>query len=120
MENIYSTPELSPKGVDPLPGWIVGTAGAVRSALPDIRPAAPAKSQTDTYGYLMGTVSSNGTIQFDFEEIREADVPKYVRERYPAKSIAWCFEHNSQNKEPKGPDLTLNCKSARVPTCGHP
>jgi hypothetical protein len=98
MENIFSTPELAPKGVDPLPGWIIGTAGAERRALPDVRPAAPAKSQTDTYGYLLGTVSSDGRIQFDYEEIHEADVPKYVWGRYPAKSILWCFEKNSRNK----------------------
>jgi len=120
MENIFSTPELASKGVDPLPGWIIGTAGAERRALPDVRPAAPAKSQTDTYGYLLGTVSPDGKIQFSYEEVHEADVPQYVWGRYPAKSILWCFEKNSRNKEPKAPDLTLNCNSPRVQTCGHP
>ena len=120
MENIYSTPELAPKGVDPLPGWIVGTAGAVRYALPDPRPAAPAKSQTDTYGYLLGTVLPGGKVQFSYQEISLADVPQYVRERYSANAVLWCFEHNSQNREPTAPDLTTKCLSPRVPTCGHP
>ncbi len=118
MENIYSTPKLTPKGADPLPGWIVGTAGAVRYALPDVRPAAPAKSQTDIYGYLLGTVSAGGTIQFSYEEIHAPDVPQYVWERYPAKAVLWCFQHNSQNKEPKAPDMTPRCEAPRVPACG--
>lgn len=109
MENIFSTPELAAKGVDPLPGWIVGTGGAERRALPDIRPAAPSKSQTDTYGYLLGTVSSDGRIEFSYKEVLEADVPQYVWERYPAKSIVWCFEHNSRNKQLNTADQTLNC-----------
>jgi hypothetical protein len=120
MENIFSTPELAAKGAEPLPGWIIGTAGAERRALPNVRPAAPAKSQTDTYGYLLATVSSDGKIQFNYEEIHNADVPQYVWDRYTAKSISWCFDHNSQNREPNAPDVTLNCRSPRVPTCGHP
>ena len=120
MENVYSTPELAPKGVAPLPGWIVGTAGAQRGVLPDVRPEAPARSQTDTYGYLLGTVAAEGKIQFEYQEIHEVDVPQYVWGRYPAKSILWCFEHNSQNKESNAPDLTLTCKTARVTTCGNP
>ncbi len=120
MENVYSTPELTPKGVDPLPGWIVGTAGAARNVLPEIKPALPAKSLTDTYGYLLGTVSPDGKIQFSYEEIHESDVPQYVWDRYPAKSALWCFEHNSQNKERDAPNLTLTCQSPRMPACGHP
>ena len=119
MENIYSTAELAAKGGDPLPGWIVGTAGAVRYPLPNPKPADPAKSQTDTYGYLLGAVSSNGKIQFSYHEISQADVPQYVWARYPTNAVLWCFEHNSQNKE-NGPDLTTTCPGQRVATCGHP
>jgi hypothetical protein len=120
MENIYSTPELTAKGADPLPGWIVGAAGAVRYALPDQRPASPAKSQTDTYGYLLGTVSPDGKIQFSYQEISQLDVPQYVWGRYTASAILWCFEHNSLNREPNAPELTMRCPSQQVPTCGHP
>jgi hypothetical protein len=120
MENIFSTPQLTANGTEPLSGWIVGTAGAVRYRLPDPRPAAPATSQTDTYGYLLGTVSAEGTIRFSYQEIRPPDVPQYVWGRYPAKAVLWCFQHNSQNqnKEPKAPDLTPLCNTPRVPTCG--
>lgn len=119
MENIYSTLELSSKEGGPLPGWIVGTAGAERYPLPSPKPADPAKSKTDTYGYLLGTVSPAGKIQFSYQEISQADVPQFVWARYPANAVLWCFEHNSRSKE-KEPDLTTTCPSQRVPTCGHP
>lgn len=109
MENIFDTPELTKNGAKPLPGWIVGTAGAVRYALPA---NAPAPAKTDIYGYLLGTVAPDGTIQFSYNEVHESDVPQYAWQRYPAKQIFWCFWHNSQNKEPKAPDLTPRCAGA--------
>jgi hypothetical protein len=106
MENIFDTPKLTANDSQPLPGWIVGTAGAVRYALPaESRPTAI----TDVYGYLMGTVAANGTIAFSFHELHESDVPQNVRERYTNAMIPWCFAHNSQNKEPKAPDITPRC-----------
>ena len=106
MENIFATAELTANGAQPLPGWIVGTAGAVRYKLPD---NAPPGSKTDVYGYLLGTVSTDGTMQFSFEEISASDVPQFIWQRYPGKAVLWCFEHNSQNKEPKAPDQTPRC-----------
>jgi hypothetical protein len=114
MENIYETPQLTPDGVKPLPGWIVGTGGAVRYALPK---GAPATAKTDVYGYLLATVSADGAIEFSYQEIHESDVPLQVRQRYSAKTVLWCFEHNSQNKEPNAPDLTPRCIGAQ--TSGH-
>jgi len=108
MENIFASPQLTQNGAKPLPGWIVGTAGAVRLVLPK---DAPPTSKTDVYGYLLGTVSAAGTIQFSYEEIYKSDVPQYVWQRYPAKAVLWCFEHNSQNKDPNGPDLTQRCQA---------
>jgi len=89
-----------------LSGWIIGTAGAVRYALPK---DPPSTAKTDVYGYLVGTVSADGSVQFTFQEVHSSDVPQYVWQRYPASSVRWCFEHNSQNKEPNAPDLTLRC-----------
>lgn len=94
MDNIFETPALTANKTKPLPGWIVGTGGAERRALPK---GAPATAKADAYGYLLGTVSADGTIQFAFQEIKEADVPQQVWQRYPAKAVLWCFEHNSQN-----------------------
>ena len=106
MENIFDTSKLKESGAKPLSGWIVGTGGAVRYKLPDPHPAT---AQTDVYGYLLGTVSANGTIDFSFEDAQESDIPPGVQQRYPATSIPWCFQHNSQNKDPKAPDLTASC-----------
>ena len=113
MENIFDTPKLKENGVKPLPGWIVGTAGAVRPPLP---PGAPPTSQTDVYGYLLATVSSDGTIQFTFEEVRESDVPPYVQERYAPTAVPWCFAHNSTNREPTAVDITPRCTPAKATT----
>jgi hypothetical protein len=120
MENIFSTPALTANGAHPLSGWIVGTAGAVRYKLPPVLPAKPAISQTDIYGYLLGTVDAEGKIQFSYEQIHEPDVPQNVWERYPAKSVLWCFDHNSQNREQKPDDPKMLCQSPRVATCGRP
>lgn len=110
MENIFDTPQLTTNNTKPLPGWIVGTAGAVRYALPtESRPTA----MTDVYGYLMGTVDTNGTITFSFHEVHEADVPQNVRQRYTNAMVPWCFAHNSQNREPKAPDIAPRCPVAQ-------
>jgi hypothetical protein len=106
MESIFDTLPLTQNGAKPLAGWIVGTAGAVRYALP---PDAPATAKTDVYGYLVGTVASDGTIRFSYEQIHESDVPRDVRQRYPETLVPWCFAHNSQNKEPNAPDITPRC-----------
>ena len=106
MENIYDTPKLKENGAKPLPGWIVGAAGAVRYPLPN---GAPPSAKTDVYGYLLGTVSRDGKIEFSFEEVQESDVPQNVRRRYPATLVPWCFAHNSQSKDSDAPDTTPRC-----------
>ena len=51
-----------------LPGWIVGTAGAVRYPLPaNIKDARAA--QTNVYGYLLATVAAFGRDSLRFREI---------------------------------------------------
>ena len=93
---------------DRLPGWIVGTAGAVRYSLPDgIKPSPSARE--DTYGYLLATVKQNGEIDFDFKEIKESDIPSEVRQRYPAAFTSWCFAHNSQHIDPVVQETTNRC-----------
>ena len=106
MEDIYNTPALTRGGAKPLLGWIVGTAGAVRYKLPD---NPPPTAKTDVYGYLLGTVSSQGEVQFSYHEVCDGDVPQYVKQRYPGSEVQWCFEHNSQNKDPNAKDRTLRC-----------
>jgi hypothetical protein len=90
-----------------LPGWIVGTAGAVRYPLPSgIDPGPGAKK--DVYGYLVGTVK-NGEITFKFQEVKEPDIPSDVRKRYPSGFPQWCFGHNSQNADPLSQETTNRC-----------
>jgi hypothetical protein len=115
MENIFDTPALKANGAKPLLGWIVGTAGAVRYKLPD---GAPPTAKKDVYGYLLATVAADRTIQFSFEEVHESDVPQYVRQRYPATLVPWCFAHNSQNIDRGAPDTTPRC-TVPQPTPSH-
>jgi len=98
-----------------LPGWIVGTAGAIRYQLPT---NPPANATTDVYGYLLGTVGRDGKIGFEFEQVNEADVPDYVRQRYPPWLVPWCFAHNSQNVDPDAEETTHRC-APTAPQAGH-
>jgi hypothetical protein len=78
-----------------LPGWIVGTAGAVRYKLPpDSRKARAA--MTDVYGFLLATVHDNGSIRFDFQRLSESEVPADITSRYTPEFVHWCFAENSE------------------------
>jgi len=78
-----------------LPGWIIGTAGAVRYALPDGAQDARA-AETNVYGYLLATVAADATVGFELRRVTEADVPPSVRERFTPELVHWCFEKNSE------------------------
>jgi hypothetical protein len=80
-----------------LPGWIVGTAGAVRYVLPPEAGAAT-EALTNVYGFLGGTVASNGQIRFAFHPLDEANVPPEISARYTPEFVHWCFAENSQAK----------------------
>jgi hypothetical protein len=75
----------------------VGTAGAVRYALPpgssDARIAV-----TNVYGALLGTVQPDGEINFEFQKLEEKDVPEPVVTRYGREFVHWCFAENTQAK----------------------
>jgi hypothetical protein len=77
-----------------LPGWIVGSAGAVRYALPPGKADAIA-AETNVYGYLLGSVKPDGQIDFTYEKINESDVPAYVVDKYKQNFVHWCFAENS-------------------------
>jgi hypothetical protein len=78
-----------------LPGWIVGTAGAVRYALP-AEHANAHEAETDVYGFLLGTVQSSGEINFAYKRLSETDVPALVAQRFTPQFVHWCFVENSQ------------------------
>jgi hypothetical protein len=94
MPNIFATPYISSHGGE-LPGWIIGSAGAVRYSLPK---GADPRALTNVYGYLMATVQSNGMIDFEFRKLNESDVPAAVVNRYTQPFVHWCWTDNSQAK----------------------
>lgn len=97
MSGIFDTPYWREHG-GVLPGWIIGTTGAVRYALPPGAVQATEK-KTNTYGYLLATASPNGSIRFDFQEIKEADIPAAVIPRYTQEFVHECFVGNIRKEE---------------------
>jgi hypothetical protein len=98
MDGVYNTDYWRNHG-GVLPGWIVGTAGAVRYPLPaDAAQARAAK--TNVYGFLLATVNpgrgNDGGIRFDFVELQESDVPPTVVNRFTPEFVHWCFTQNRE------------------------
>jgi hypothetical protein len=98
MDNIYA--DACHPGENALPGWIVGTAGAVRYRLP----ADQGKStihRTDVYGYLLATVAEDSRIQFEFRPLNQSDVPQDTVNEFGKDQVTSCFDKN-QNMSPIG------------------
>jgi hypothetical protein len=94
MDGIFNTEYWKTHG-GVLPGWIVGTAGAVRYKLPPEKKDARA-AETDVYGYMVATVQPSGEIRFEFKKLDEAALKAAVGNRYQADFIHWCYAENSQ------------------------
>ena len=99
MNDIYNT---ACHKDDVLPGWIMGSAGAVRYRLP-LNLDASKLARTDVYAYLLATVAADGTITFQFKDIHEPDVPASVVNEFTREQVNWCFEQNKSNYTPAGP-----------------
>jgi hypothetical protein len=99
-DSCHTTPETL------LPGWIVGTAGAVRYRLPT-NLAGAKQAKTDIYGYLLGTVQASGEIRFRFREVTSDKIPQQVVERY-GKQVQACFEENKSTYTP----ASANCSAS--------
>src|SRR5262249_40063584 len=98
MDGVFNTEYWRTHG-GVLPGWIDGTAGAMRYSLPPLaRDAKVAK--TNVYGYLLATVnpdgSAPGTIRFDFKQIEEDQIPAETVKRFTAPFVHECFAGNRQ------------------------
>ena len=106
MNNLYETPywknsSAGDRGV--LPGWIVGTAGATRYALPANLPSG-IFAKTAVYGYLIGDVAADGKASFKFQEVTRGDVPAAVVEKFGAQVVDDCFAKNQDlSPAPAGP-----------------
>jgi Calcineurin-like phosphoesterase len=93
MDGIFNTRYWREHG-GVLPGWIIGTAGAVRYALPPEKVDAKAAA-TNVYGFLLGTIQPSGEINFTFQQLNESDVPATVVDTYKPEFVHWCFAENS-------------------------
>jgi Calcineurin-like phosphoesterase len=94
MDGVYNTDYWRHNG-GVLPGWIVGTAGAVRYPLPSNAGDAKA-AKTNIYGYLLGTVNRDRTIDFRFQQIEETSVPPQIVSRFGRNLVHDCFAANRQ------------------------
>lgn len=90
-----------------LPGWIVGTAGAVRYRLP-ANVAGAKQARTDVYGYLLATVKASGEIDFAFKEVQPGNLPPQVTQRYGSKQVQACFEENKSSNAPTAPNCATS------------
>lgn len=94
MSDIYDTDYWRANG-GVLPGWIVGTAGAVRYALP--ADAGRAKeARQGIYGYLTGTVHADGTVAFVFHQITQNDLLKAAGKSYTPDFVDYCYNRNTE------------------------
>jgi len=98
-DSCHPTPETL------LPGWIVGTAGAVRYRLP-ANLAGAKQAKTDIYGYLLASVQPSGEIRFRFREVTSDKISQQVVERY-GKQVQACFEENKSTYIP----TSANCSA---------
>ena len=94
MDDVFNTPYWKDKV---LPGWIVGTAGAVRNRLPR-GVLTGSMARTDVYGYLLATVMSDGTIKFEFKGLGLNDLKVANEGKAPESLLGWCY---SENKNPQ-------------------
>ncbi|HKD15835.1 MAG TPA: hypothetical protein VKE71_14975 [Candidatus Angelobacter sp.] len=92
MQGIFASDYLKEHG-GVLPGWIVGTAGAVRYPLPPLANKAEA-AKTNLYGYLLGTVAADGSIRFEFRQVKEQDIPASVAAQYTPEGLHYCLAEN--------------------------
>jgi hypothetical protein len=92
MQDVYDTADWKGRV---LPGWIIGTAGAVRYRLPP--EAGPnQEAMTDVYGYLTGTAMSDGSISFAFQKLSVDDLLRANQGGPPESLVRWCFDENKQ------------------------
>ena len=92
MDGIFNTEHLRHNDAV-LPGVIVGTAGAYRYPLPPNASDAKA-AKTNVYGYILASVKPDHTIDFQFHELAETDIPSAVVTRFSQNFVHQCFVGN--------------------------
>ena len=99
MSDVYKT--SCHRQDEVLPGWIVGTAGAIRYRLPRDH-ATAAVAETDVYGYLLGTVTPEGHVSFVFNQIKMDDISEEIRARFGTDLVNRCFVEKKSDYVPEG------------------
>jgi hypothetical protein len=94
--NIFNSPFWKQHSNHVVPGTIIGSAGAHRYKLPQFVDKA---SRTNIYGYLQGTVRTDGSIEFVLHELSESDLVASKWPNAPLDAIHECFIHNSDAGE---------------------
>lgn len=89
--DIYDTAFWKQHSSRVLPGLIIGSAGAHRYALPK---TAKKGARTMIYGFVQGTVHSDGTIDFALKELSEQELMNAKWPDAPADAIHECYIHN--------------------------
>jgi hypothetical protein len=97
MKGIFNTPAWLNRAA-PLPGWIIGTAGAIRYPLPPNAGDA-LEAKTAVYGYLLATVdpTQDDPVKFEFHELSESDVPRDVITTYSPALVHNCWVNNVEH-----------------------
>src|SRR5205085_2155767 len=107
LENIFDTDYWRNNG-GVLPGWIIGTAGAIRYRLPDTAAGLPVtRAQTDVYGYYLVNVAADGSLTVDFREIKRASIPTDVEKTFGPAFVDKCFADNKDDHVAK----SANCEA---------
>jgi hypothetical protein len=97
VDDVFNTPYWKGKII---PGWIVGTAGAIRYRLPP-RIDIGGIARTDVYGYLLASVFADGTIDFSFEQLSLDDLRAVNAGVTPDSLVRWCYSENADQQIPK-------------------
>ena len=114
LADIYATDHWrdATNGGVVLPGWVVGTAGAERYALPaEVTPGDDAREHV--YGYLTGKVARDGTIAFAFHELGEAELQAVRSPDYGAEDVAFCVAQNPDPKRLERRPPPVTCEAAQ-------
>jgi hypothetical protein len=112
LENVFDTDYWRNNG-GVLPGWIIGTAGAVRYRLPDTAAGMPlSRAQTDVYGYYLVSVAADGSLTVDFRELPRTAIPASVEATYGTKLVDWCFNENKDMRAQKSAKCAANVPCA--------
>jgi hypothetical protein len=53
------------------------------------------EARTKVYGYLLGSVRPDASIDFKFQEIKREDIPDAVSQRYGPEFVDVCFKQNA-------------------------